>query len=88
MCTNIVERVAVEGSAKGARWFELEQASVTYDHPQRLSVEHAVTIDFVDRSGGLDGRVGVELTLESARDLAEALAAAIARAEAFEGALT
>jgi len=85
MCTNILESVAVEGSGKGARWFPLAQASVTYDHPQHLSVEHAVNIDFVDRSGGLDGRVGVELTLESARGLAGALLEAVAQAEAFEG---
>jgi hypothetical protein len=85
MCTNILHRVAVEGSGKGARWFPLAQASVTYDHPQHHSVDHAVNIDFVDRSGGLDGRVGVELTLSSARELAEALLAAVAEAETFEG---
>jgi hypothetical protein len=86
MCTNILECVGVEGSGKGGRWFPLAQASVTYDHPQHLSVEHAVNIDFVDRSGGLDGRVGVELTLDSARRLADVLLAAVAAAEAFEGA--
>ena len=85
MCTNILERVEVEGSGKGARWFPLAQASVTYDHPQHLDVEHAVNIDFVDRSGGLEGRVGVELTLVSARELAAALLAAVAQAEEFEG---
>ena len=85
MCTNILECVEVEGSGKAARWFPLVQASVTYDHPQHLDVEHAVNIDFVDSSGGLDGRVGVELTLDSARDLAAALLAAVAQAEEFEG---
>ena len=84
MCTNILERLTVEGSGKAARWFALAQASVTYDHPQHLSVEHAVNIDFVDVSGGLDGRVGVELTLDSARRPADALLAAVGEAEAFE----
>ena len=68
MCTNILE--CVEGSGKGCAGFPRAQASVTYDHPQHPYVEHAVNIDFVDRSGGLDGRVGVEAHARSARRLA------------------
>lgn len=85
MCTMIVETTSASGSARGANgWFPLAQAVVSYDHPFHAPVEHAVNLDFVNRSLGLDARVGVELTLESARELAATLMAAVNRAEAYE----
>lgn len=81
MCTYIVETAAVEGSAKaGAGWFAIESASVAYDHPAHAPVEHALLVDFLGRGG----RLGVELTLEAADELARALAAAIERAKRYE----
>ena len=88
MCTYIVESAEVTGSATGREgWFGLAQANVSYDHPFHIDLEHAIGIDFVDSSAGLDNRVAVELTLESARALAGAILAAVDRAEAYEGAL-
>lgn len=85
MCTNILVGRDVEGAGFGRRgWFPVTRVSVTYDHPFYVGLEHAVTVDFVDAEGPLDARVGVELTVDSARALAEALLVACAEAEAYE----
>jgi hypothetical protein len=85
MCTYIVERAEITGSAKGARgWFKLARVNVSYDHPFHAPFEHALNIDFVDSSSGVDERVGVELDLASASELAHAIIAAAKRAEAYE----
>jgi hypothetical protein len=86
MCANIVEKAIVAGSGRGRDgWFRLEQAYVSYDHPFHTDVEHAVNIDFVNEAQGVEARVAVELSLESARELARAILAAVERAEAYEG---
>jgi hypothetical protein len=86
MCANIVERAVMAGSGRGRDgWFRLEQAYVSYDHPFHTDVEHAVNIDFVNEAQGVEARVAVELSLESARELARAIVAAVERAEAYEG---
>ena len=85
MCTNIVHRTTVAGSGKGQQgWFPLDRAYVSYDHPFHADLEHALNIDFVNEAAGVDSRVAVELTLDSARSLAAALLAAIAAAETYE----
>lgn len=85
MCTNILIRADVEGAGFGRKgWFPVTRAHVTYDHPLHVNLEHAVSLDFVEEGGSLDARVGVELSLASARALAEALLAACAEAEAYE----
>ena len=86
MCSNILERAAVSyGSAKGREgWFPLSSAFVTYDHPFHADLEHAVNLDFVNEAAGIEARVAVELSIDSARNLATALLAAIERAEAYE----
>lgn len=74
MCTMIVEKVKVEGSGKGTNgWFTLEQANISYDHPFNAPLEHALNIDFVNESKGLDARVAVELSEQAARDLVRAI---------------
>jgi hypothetical protein len=88
MCTYIVEKAEVTGSAMGAGgWFHLANANVSYDHPFHVDLEHALSIDFVDSSGALENRVAVELTIASARELASAILAAAQRAETYEGAV-
>lgn len=85
MCANIVEKAGVSGSGKGLTgWFTLTEASVSYDHPFHVDLEHALNIDFVNPAQGYGERVSVELTLESARALSDALLAALSRAEAYE----
>lgn len=87
MCTMIVEKVSVAGVAKGGgNWFPIDRANVGYDHPFRLPLEHAVTIDFVNEARGPGARVAVELTPESARQLIETLREVLARGAAAEAA--
>ena len=85
MCANIVENTAVAASGKGLTgWFTLTEAAVSYDHPFHVDLEHALNIDFVNEAAGPGARVSVELTLDAARKLSEALTTALARAEAYE----
>lgn len=85
MCTGIIEQATVAGSAKGARgWFRVDGVNVSYDHPYHAPVEHALSLDFVDRGGGLGARVAVELSPESARRLAETILATLTKGEEAE----
>ena len=85
MCTSIVEIVAAEGTGKGSHgWFDLTNAVVSYDHPHHALLEEAIIIDFVNASLGPSARVAVEITLQSAKDLAAALSKAVAEAELVE----
>ena len=82
MCTMIVEQAKIAGSGKGASgWFVLDQVNVTYDHPFHIPLEHALNIDFVNEAQGPGARVAVELTPESARQLAQTILATLERAE-------
>ena len=85
MCTSIVEIVGAEGAGKGGDgWFALSHSVVSYDHPHHALLEEAITIDFVNQAFGPEARVAVELTLQSAKKLSEALIRAIAAAEIEE----
>ena len=87
MCTSIVEVVTADGMGKGADgWFKLTHSVVSYDHPHHALLEEAINIDFVNPALGPGARVAVELTLEAAKQLSEALVKAIAQAEIEEGA--
>ena len=86
MCANIVEKAVVRGSGRGQQgWVRIDEAFVSYDHPFHSDLEHALNIDFVNDAQGMEGRVAVELTLDSARELAGAILAAVGRAERYEG---
>ena len=79
MCTNIATTTRVTGNAKtAAGWVSVDEAVVTFDHAERLWVEHALRIDLT----GKTDRVAVELDLASARALRDRLDEVIARAEA------
>ena len=83
MCTMIVKQVEIGGCGKGANgWFDVGQANVSYDHPFHARLEYALNLDFVNEAQGPGARVAVELDAESARALAEAIQAVLARAEA------
>lgn len=83
MCTMIVQQAKISGSGKGAQgWFELREVNVSYDHPYDMPLEHALNIDFVNEAAGPSARVAVELTPESARQLARTILATLERAEA------
>jgi hypothetical protein len=82
MCTMIAQQIKIDGSGKGtAGWFPLKEADVSYDHPFDAPFEHALNIDFVNESLGPGARVAVELSLEAARALVEAIQAVLEQAE-------
>ena len=86
MCTSVVEVVRAEGAGKSeGGWFPVTSAVVSYDHPHHALLDEAITIDFVNPALGPGARAAVEITLESAKALAAALARAIEGAEEMEG---
>ncbi len=85
MCTTIAEKVAISGSGKGPRgWFALDHVYLSYDHPFHAPLDHAVSLDFVNEAARPGARVAVELTRESARELASRLLATLEQADAYE----
>jgi hypothetical protein len=82
MCTYATVRAELEGSAKGpgTKWFHVTDGTVYFDHPVHAMAEHTLNIDFADPSKGPAARVAVELTAQSARELVEAIQAALASA--------
>ncbi|MGL4967400.1 MAG: DUF6295 family protein [Inquilinus sp.] len=85
MCTSIVEIVPADGMAKrGDEWFPLTQAVVAYDHARHAAWADVITLDFINIDLEPGARAGIELTLESAKELRAALDRAIAAAEREE----
>ncbi|MGH6815445.1 MAG: DUF6295 family protein [Hyphomicrobiaceae bacterium] len=85
MCTSIVEIAPASGMAKGEDdWFALTHSVVSYDHARHALLEDTITIDFVNRNLPPRARAAVELTLDAAKALNDALAKAIAAAEIEE----
>ncbi len=82
MCTSIIEVVRAEGMAKrGDQWFPLSHAVVAYDHARHAPLGDVITLDFLNTDLGAGARAGIEVTLESAKELRAALDRAIAAAE-------
>ncbi len=82
MCTSIVEIIPAEGMAKrGAEWFALTQAVVAYDHARHAPLADVITLDFINSDLDAGARAGIELTLDSAKELLAALERAITAAE-------
>ena len=82
MCTSIVEIAPAEGMAKrGDDWFPLSQTVVAYDHARHALLGDVITLDFFNTALDPGARAGVELTLETAKELRAALDRAIASAE-------
>jgi hypothetical protein len=78
----ITLQAKIAGSGKGqSGWFDLREVNVSYDHPFHIRLEHALNIDFVNEAEGPGARVAVELTPESARQLAETILATLQQAE-------
>ena len=83
MCTMIVNKISIDGSGKGQEgWFQVNEASVSYDHPFHIPLEHALNIDFANQALGPGARVAVELSEKSARALIAAIQEVLERAEA------
>ena len=82
MCTSIIEIARAEGMAKrGDQWFPLTQTVVAYDHARHAPLGDVITLDFFNTALGAEARAGVELTLETAKELRAALDRAIAAAD-------
>jgi hypothetical protein len=73
--------VAATGSGKGANgWFRLSEVSVYFDHPAHALADHTLNLDFINPAKGPAARVAVELTAQTARELARAIESALAAA--------
>ena len=89
MCTSIIEIARAEGMAKrGDEWFPLSQAVVAYDHARHAPLGDVITLDFINTGLEPGARAGIELTLETAKELRAALDRAIAAAEFEEAEVT
>jgi hypothetical protein len=78
----ICEQTNINGSGKsGEGWFELKKANVSYDHPFSAPWEYGINIDFVNPSKGVGARVAVELSPQSAKDLAYTIIKALEKGE-------
>ena len=84
MCTYATVQKPMDGSAKGPNgsWFHVTDATVYFDHPVHALAEHTLNIDLADPAKGPAARVAVELTASSARELVDAIQAALASAPA------
>jgi hypothetical protein len=86
MCSYIVEKAAMHGSAKGpSGWMRIDTANVYYDHPFLAPLDHALGIDFICEADGGRERVAVEISRESALELIETIKAALASGDAAHG---
>lgn len=74
MCTMIAEQIKCEGCGKGATdWFTLKETNVSYDHPFHAPLEHALNLDFVNEAMGPGAWAAVELNVNTALDLVNAI---------------
>ena len=89
MCITSIQFRQIEGSAKGViGWFDANRVSVCNDHPHHLEREWCINIDVVNEDMGPSARVALELTLDSARALAEAIMAVVEETEEEEAHLS
>lgn len=86
MCSYIVEKAAMHGSAKGpSGWMRIDTANVYYDHPFHAPLDHALRIDFICEADGGRERVAVEISRESALALIDKIKVALASGDAAHG---
>jgi hypothetical protein len=86
MCSYIVKRAQLVGSAKGAAgWMRIDTANVYFDHPYHAPLDHVLGIDFVNEAEGSGERVAVELSAASARALVREILAALESGEQEHG---
>jgi hypothetical protein len=89
MCSYIVEKAKLMGSAKGTNgWMRIDTANVYYVHPFHSTLDHVLGIDFTNEADGGRERVALDLSADSARLLVEKILAALASGEVAHGATT
>ena len=78
MCSYIVEKAALTGSAKAAgTWTPITTAVVSVEHPSHAALDHALLVDFVNAGRPASERVALELSVASARELISSMQAAL-----------
>ena len=79
MCSYIVEKARLVGTAKGpgSGWMKVDAANVYYDHPYEAHLDHALCVDFVCEADGARERVAIEISRESALELIDKIKAAL-----------
>jgi len=78
MCSYIVEKTSITGSAKaGGAWTHITNAVVAVDHPSHATLDHALIVDFVNAGRPVSDRVALELSVESARELISCMQSAL-----------
>jgi hypothetical protein len=78
MCSYIVEKTAVTGSAKAAgTWTPITNAVVSVDHPFHATLDHALIVDFMNSGRPLSERIALELSVASARELVACMQTAL-----------
>ncbi len=78
MCSYIIEKATLIGSAKAAgRWSPITAAVVSVDHPSHAMLDHALIVDFVNSGRPVSERVGLELSVASARELIACMQSAL-----------
>lgn len=86
MCSYIVKKAALFGSAKGHNgWMKIDTANIYYDHPFHAPLDHALAIDFTNEAEGGRDRVAVELSASAARELVRQILAALENGEREHG---
>jgi hypothetical protein len=87
MCSYIVEKARLYGTAKGpgSEWMKIDTANVYYDHPYEAQLDHALCVDFVCEANGGRERVAIEISRESALDLIEKIKAALTSGDDAHG---
>ena len=81
MCSYIVEKTALCGSAKGRKGrMRIDTANVYHS-----TLDHVLAIDFTNEGEGGRDRVAIELSADSARALVERILAALASGETAHG---
>ena len=79
MCTYNTEQAQITGSGKGRDgWVPLSTATIYFDHPVHAQAARTLNIDFADATARPSGRIAVELTAASARQLVDAIERALA----------
>ena len=74
MCTYATTVLDIDASAKGKTgWFSATRATVYFDHPVHFARGHALMVDLSRPTDGPSARVGLELSPQSARELAMAI---------------
>jgi uncharacterized protein DUF6295 len=84
MCSYIVEKAKLVGTAKGpgSAWMRVDTANVYYDHPYEAQLDHALCVDFVCEADGGRERVAIEISRQSALDLIDKIKAALQSGDA------